>query len=624
MRIFCGLCCAPVAALLCLNLVDIHAAPPQQAAALEVQTVSFVDGAKIKPPAPPQFILVSSGSEKEEPATAAPADKAAKSNGADRAPTLALPDPTEAAARKKAPAKSLFPPIKDSRKPKRRKQQPSPSDQPVVSQKSGPATSQPDIYLGPPPKGDSTEAAPGYIAPKAKKGAPSGNPSGAFRQPTLAEPAPELPPIEALSPATSEHRDVEGEQIEVGPAEVADDPGSLPPIRTPDVQVEPPPVTPDTLQPRPTRWNPLVTGQEDRPQIEATVVQPEVVQQTDDGTTWRKPEEFTSPAIILPGSDPDAAPSADISQHGPYIHQDENADTDIGLSPTYEAFASCAGPGCGVCWSAAVDVLALSRSPGPGVTLARNAAGATLSGNDLNPDLEIGYRGSLMMDAGDHAWQFVYLHQNWATSAGLAGNVNSVVGTTDFTGAASVLAESETTLNSIELNYLRCHHSFTPWSLGLRYVSLRDRFQLNSGAAGSRSDYRIRTNNDLFGVQAGRSINYTYGQWEFFAGAKAGLYLNSANQRVRLLDNNNTVLRRSYSDSDASVAFLGELNLMATYNIHPHVAIRGGYQVLWLEGISEAPSQFLSSSPATQAATNIDTHDGLFAHGFYGGIEFKY
>jgi len=679
MRIFYVLCCALGVALLCLGITGFDAAnqPLPDVSSIDLQTVSFVDGVKLKPPAPPKFILVSSGAEGVEPAdSATPENRDEQAAPAPAAPARTAPvkpvKPGDADGQPHS-AGNIFPPSPEDLPPRSKqalsnKQQPSPSDRPprrrkptrVEAKPADPELAdpgsgqpdQPDILLGPPPTGGTTEAAPEYVAPKRTpyKSTPyrstpeSRTPENlASERPAQAEQEPVLPPIEALSPTpavTQTPAPAPPATPRPAPANPAIDslqphyvpPVSLTPVATPPVQVEVRPAPQGSTSPADNRWAPAAVaaprgGGVDAADIEATVQRSSSSPAPDSDTQWQAPVEFTSdPAVVLPADAYQGAPQTIPGGSGPYVHQPEGAYATGGLSPTYEQFTGPCAQSSGLCWSAAVDVLALDRSSGPGMTLARRG-GASLTGKQLDPGFEIGYRGRLMLDAGQQAWELVYQHQNWSTSAllnGPAGNMNVVDGVVDFTNATSVLAQSETTLNSIELNHYECHDTISPWLVGFRYLNLRDRLQINSGTAASRSDYHIRTSNNLFGLQLGRGLNYRSGRWQLNAGGKAGLYVNAASQRVRLHDNNNTLLRRSYGNSTASAAFLGEVDLTATYHVTSHCAVRGGYQLLWIEGVAEAPSQFLGGNPATKPSASLNTNDGLFAHGFYGGIEFNY
>ena len=74
---------------------------------------------------------------------------------------------------------------------------------------------------------------------------------------------------------------------------------------------------------------------------------------------------------------------------------------------------------------------------------------------------------------------------------------------------------------------------------------------------------------------------------------------------------NRAVTKTELSD----IAFLGEAALHAVYRINDCVALRGGYQILAVDGVAESLDAFFR--PTTFAA------DTLFFHGWQFGFEYR-
>ena len=66
--------------------------------------------------------------------------------------------------------------------------------------------------------------------------------------------------------------------------------------------------------------------------------------------------------------------------------------------------------------------------------------------------------------------------------------------------------------------------------------------------------------------------------------------------------------------TSGDVGFVGEIDLFGTYPICNHVALQGGYQLLWIDGIALATDQAVNAT-ATGSGTGIDTNGSLFYHG---------
>ena len=71
----------------------------------------------------------------------------------------------------------------------------------------------------------------------------------------------------------------------------------------------------------------------------------------------------------------------------------------------------------------------------------------------------------------------------------------------------------------------------------------------------------------------------------------------------------------AFSIRDRNVAFVGELGLTGAYQINDCWTVRGGYQVIWVDGIALAPDQ-LDDSDITTGVATLDTSGHPIYHGF--------
>ena len=100
---------------------------------------------------------------------------------------------------------------------------------------------------------------------------------------------------------------------------------------------------------------------------------------------------------------------------------------------------------------------------------------------------------------------------------------------------------------------------------------------------------------------------------------KAGVLYDAASQDSQFSDPTG-VGNFAAAASAGQASFLGEIGLLASYRINPHVALRGGYQILWIEGVALAPRQIPVASLGAGTAA-VDTSGGIFFQGASAGLE---
>ena len=85
----------------------------------------------------------------------------------------------------------------------------------------------------------------------------------------------------------------------------------------------------------------------------------------------------------------------------------------------------------------------------------------------------------------------------------------------------------------------------------------------------------------------------------------------------------NSLLRRQRKDEALSLqAFVSELNFSAAYWLTSHMAIRGGYQLLWLDNLALAADAAARSITNPVLLNNVENDGHLFYNGATAGIDF--
>ncbi len=128
--------------------------------------------------------------------------------------------------------------------------------------------------------------------------------------------------------------------------------------------------------------------------------------------------------------------------------------------------------------------------------------------------------------------------------------------------------------------------------LGARYTSLHEKAIYRSEFLNPANSglYEVRTDNDMFGVQAGAELIENYNDWSWGLRTKFGMMYNVAD-RSSLLDilDNNAPTTRSQRDEKDNLAAVIEAGLLATYQIRTNLIARAAYDVIYIQGVGVAP-----------------------------------
>ena len=137
-------------------------------------------------------------------------------------------------------------------------------------------------------------------------------------------------------------------------------------------------------------------------------------------------------------------------------------------------------------------------------------------------------------------------------------------------------------LNNAEFNLVRTEGDLSLLG-GFRYLSLNEDFNIRSTDLDTgTSKYHVHTTNNLFGGQLGTRFRRSYGELGWDATGKAGIFGNADSQSQSVTDfPPGFFLRDRRASSGGQVAFVGDINLSATYQLSDFWALRAGYNLLW-------------------------------------------
>lgn len=177
-------------------------------------------------------------------------------------------------------------------------------------------------------------------------------------------------------------------------------------------------------------------------------------------------------------------------------------------------------------------------------------------------------------------------------------------------------------LYSAEINYRHNPANDFCWLVGFRWVQFDENLELDSYSPLNEATIVFDAENQLYGGQIGLD-------WRIFDRGgpiavnsvfKAGVFGNSASNSFLLRQDTGPSFRAS--DAANQVAFVGEIDITAVYRWTDHIALRGGYQLLWVEGVAVAADQVAATNLITE--NGIDTRGGVFYQGALVGIDFSW
>lgn len=270
---------------------------------------------------------------------------------------------------------------------------------------------------------------------------------------------------------------------------------------------------------------------------------------------------------------------------------------------------------CPPIWYASVGAVILQRSrPAPGIVVATNPGGAEISNaDDFDFAWSAGVDVTLARRLGNGdilEARFFQVDSNdtntFVTPSGFIGAGFTGPGGTNFAG------EYITRLYSTELNYRRAWSDQLTILGGFRMLEVNDDmiYRLNGNVATGQYEY----NNYLYGAQIGADLALTdrANPFQLNVVGKAGYYGNFVAGGIFEFQANNFI--GSFTGQETFSAFVGEVGISGAYQITSCLAVRAGYQLLWVNNVALGSDAAARSLLNPSLLNNVETGD-LFYHG---------
>ena len=275
-------------------------------------------------------------------------------------------------------------------------------------------------------------------------------------------------------------------------------------------------------------------------------------------------------------------------------------------------------------WTITADGVVLQRSAARRRTLLVDTTGPTEAFNagDLAFNHEAGPRVSFIRHGIlGSCWDF---EVNYMRVDGWQSAIEFGPGAFDLTVDASggpavdqasfrYISELDNLEFNLRLPFGTC---LTPFA-GFRWMELRDDYRADAAWGAQPYTHTINVDNHMYGFQLGTDVEFwdRGGCLRLEGFLKAAVFHCAADQNTLYAAAASTVA----SAGGTKTAFVGEAGLTGVCRITNHLALRGGYQVMWIEGLALAPDQIGSTNLG--GVSTLDMAGSLFLHGAYGGLE---
>jgi hypothetical protein len=186
--------------------------------------------------------------------------------------------------------------------------------------------------------------------------------------------------------------------------------------------------------------------------------------------------------------------------------------------------------------------------------------------------------------------------------------------------------EYATRLYSAELNVRWDPCRRVTMLAGFRWLDLRENLQ---GALVPSTweppIWNTTTTNNLYGFQIGADGKILErGRFSIEGLVKAGIYDDNAEEAT-----GTSIFKvpRPSSASTNHASFVGETGVQCKYQVANGLALKAGYEVMWLEGVALAPGQIQETyltPPKTEHAIGVNCDSGVFFHGATVGLEYSF
>lgn len=253
---------------------------------------------------------------------------------------------------------------------------------------------------------------------------------------------------------------------------------------------------------------------------------------------------------------------------------------------------------------------------------------------DFRPGFSI---GAEFLTDPDRTYDFSFLYMTeWEAERMVCGccslvfPFNDKCYTNDFNGADIAVGKYSSRYWQIEANYFG---HLTPRNvnyfafaalMGLRYINLREEFDLAFSTCLDTSNYNINTHNDLYGVQVGGNLQINpMPRLSFEIQSKFGYMVNRCGQDNFLGDCNNNIVLRDFSSKKFNGSWLIDFSSWMRYQLFPSFDFHGGYQLIYLTDLALAPEQ-IDKKTCPVNENRLYDKGQIFLEGGFVGIGFSF
>ena len=180
--------------------------------------------------------------------------------------------------------------------------------------------------------------------------------------------------------------------------------------------------------------------------------------------------------------------------------------------------------------------------------------------------------------------------------------------------ATDLNATYNSQLNSAEINWLHPWGDRVTWLVGFRWLELQDNIRYHITFPAFTANYDWNEDNHLYGAQLGTDLNLgsLTGPLTIDCVLKAGVYGNAADNDFSLRPSTGGLFTGGGSGTDT--AFVGEIGVTMAYQFTNHLAVRGGYQLLFIDGVALSSNQ-AAIATANSSQVGISSRGDVFYHG---------
>jgi hypothetical protein len=302
---------------------------------------------------------------------------------------------------------------------------------------------------------------------------------------------------------------------------------------------------------------------------------------------------------------------------------------DCGCKSCCENFGKDCGCDCKPCWTVKAGALIMQRSaPQPNVLIQNTVTGgAVADARNYNFNWDGGLDISAIRRFGDNkALEVRYFGiDGWRATQEFTtpGIWNFPTNPPLFgLGVADITSVYTSRIYSTEINVRRDVNDRIQVLAGFRWLELHENLQFNADFGGNQAVITDNTDNHLYGGQLGADMRLWNrgGPFSIDGVFKAGIYGNSSDNTFGVTQAIGPAF--GAGQDKGQVAFVGEIGLTAVYQWTDHIALRGGYQLLWVDGVSLASDQLKAIDVIN--ASGIDTTGDAFYHGAMMSVDFTW